>query len=558
MESFSSINVVQPTRPLRRDTREGIISHAHRVSKGGAPGPRKRLIKANTEEVPDSLPMEGHPGNFKRPSVPLTSTGTTVLPHLSSLLETKDGRTVDDGSAIRSPPFRSISAGGLLLTHIEPRRKTSTVDENQTLDSVPSPGAISLPVHFELEASKDDLPGLEVDVSAKIFPSHDDVRKGSLFVNPDVGTPSPDAILSKEQQFFPSSDTNVDDRNSKAKDGGSMSSKDSLSTESMEKQASRSKVSAPKKSMLSDIFRSHRPIESSGNKPKLHRDKRLHDNLVLVNDNLSDSELNPSKLKPSKSDSDNTSLHSDTESALSKSVIVNPSDSPDLGHLRTAVTMRKSSSEGNIHKILIHDSDVYPSSADSVKNNPTRHVMRRVLSGNPSSPDNKLTNQVRCDPFSSEIIPHSHEGILSSTAQSPTRPVSGYSKDSENVLTEPTDRTSTSLGDVTRGGVAIMTSPGSPTSPPRVSSPLKTQSGGIGWTPVVAAIVWQRMLKILGDINEIHSPDIHSEAMTCLQDIWKALVDVSHFLGVGGGSRNLPPQLTFLREHVVNGMYGML
>ena len=53
------------------------------------------------------------------------------------------------------------------------------------------------------------------------------------------------------------------------------------------------------------------------------------------------------------------------------------------------------------------------------------------------------------------------------------------------------------------------------------------------WSQVLAAVVWQRMLKILGDINKIADPLLHVEAMSCLQSIWKSLFDV----GVGRGRR---------------------
>jgi hypothetical protein len=66
-----------------------------------------------------------------------------------------------------------------------------------------------------------------------------------------------------------------------------------------------------------------------------------------------------------------------------------------------------------------------------------------------------------------------------------------------------------------------------PTSPvqPNILSPASSPQG-IGWTPIVAAVIWCRMLRILGDINDIQDPDIHAEAVDCLQEIWKALYKV--------------------------------
>ena len=67
-----------------------------------------------------------------------------------------------------------------------------------------------------------------------------------------------------------------------------------------------------------------------------------------------------------------------------------------------------------------------------------------------------------------------------------------------------------------------------PSSPPLSSSVLRPQpQSPIGWTPVVAAVVWRRMLRILGNIDCIKKPAIHAEAMLCLQGIWKSLTDVS-------------------------------
>ncbi len=59
----------------------------------------------------------------------------------------------------------------------------------------------------------------------------------------------------------------------------------------------------------------------------------------------------------------------------------------------------------------------------------------------------------------------------------------------------------------------------------RSSSPPLPQTQ-ISWTPVVAATVWQRMLKIVGDINNIRPPAMHHEAMLCLQRTWKQLIEV--------------------------------
>ena len=41
------------------------------------------------------------------------------------------------------------------------------------------------------------------------------------------------------------------------------------------------------------------------------------------------------------------------------------------------------------------------------------------------------------------------------------------------------------------------------------------------------AVVWLRMLKVLGNINEIKDPLGHAEAMAALNEIWNGLNKVS-------------------------------
>ncbi len=66
--------------------------------------------------------------------------------------------------------------------------------------------------------------------------------------------------------------------------------------------------------------------------------------------------------------------------------------------------------------------------------------------------------------------------------------------------------------------------------PPLSLSPTAGVGGKVGaggWRIETASIVWLRMLKILGNINEIKEESIHAEAMKGLQDTWKALCTVS-------------------------------
>lgn len=43
----------------------------------------------------------------------------------------------------------------------------------------------------------------------------------------------------------------------------------------------------------------------------------------------------------------------------------------------------------------------------------------------------------------------------------------------------------------------------------------------------MAAVVWLRMLKVLGNINKIQDGAVHAEAMDGLYEIWTTLNDVS-------------------------------
>ena len=97
------------------------------------------------------------------------------------------------------------------------------------------------------------------------------------------------------------------------------------------------------------------------------------------------------------------------------------------------------------------------------------------------------------------------------------------SQSQESQVDEPLETLVEQRGSGTKSPPALVVRLTSPTPP---LSPPGTQHSH-GWDPVISASVWLRMLRILGNINEIKSPYIHAEAMACLQGIWKALVDVS-------------------------------
>ena len=59
------------------------------------------------------------------------------------------------------------------------------------------------------------------------------------------------------------------------------------------------------------------------------------------------------------------------------------------------------------------------------------------------------------------------------------------------------------------------------------TSTVSLPAGSGGWSCKVAAIVWLRMLKVLGNINDIRDPAVHAEAMAGLYQTWSALKSVS-------------------------------
>jgi hypothetical protein len=63
-------------------------------------------------------------------------------------------------------------------------------------------------------------------------------------------------------------------------------------------------------------------------------------------------------------------------------------------------------------------------------------------------------------------------------------------------------------------------------SPP-VAAAGTNGSGLGGWGPRVAAVVWLRMLKVMGNINDIHDASGHADAMAGLKHVWNSLSSVS-------------------------------
>ena len=261
------------------------------------------------------------------------------------------------------------------------------------------------------------------------------------------------------------------------------------------------------------------------------------------------------KKKPlSRSDSDTSDLRSKAEAAKAAKntakgfSVENIIEDIDQSMFRSP--LHRSLSDSNIPTLVTAESSgASPSSSLNAKalddsNLPRANLLlRRVVSsgGPPCARENVLEasmhDKALDDVFSASIIPHSHDGKLASQKMtSPARHVPlthGKLMRSATVSEESMDETinrvrplaEDSEKEKRKSPPLLVLSPTSPVQP-NVLSPASSPQG-IGWTPIVAAAIWCRMLRILGDINDIQDPDIHAEALGCLQEIWKALYNVS-------------------------------
>ena len=168
--------------------------------------------------------------------------------------------------------------------------------------------------------------------------------------------------------------------------------------------------------------------------------------------------------------------------------------------------------------------------------------LRRVVSSGTVPPRSRdrparesMHDKVLENVFSASIIPHSLDSMQKMTSPARHLPLARTNKLQRSITVDEE-----SFNEANKGGLpsaednernAASKSPPmlvlSPTSPVQSSVLSSPSPQGVGWTPVVAAVIWCRMLRILGDINDIQDPVIHAEAMGCLQDTWKALSNVS-------------------------------
>ncbi|KAG5857396.1 hypothetical protein ANANG_G00019020 [Anguilla anguilla] len=63
-----------------------------------------------------------------------------------------------------------------------------------------------------------------------------------------------------------------------------------------------------------------------------------------------------------------------------------------------------------------------------------------------------------------------------------------------------------------------------------------------GWHADSAAVLWRRILGILGDVNSIRCPRIHARVFTHLYDLWRKLAKIRDNLGISVDNQSSPPQ----------------
>uniref|UniRef100_A0A4W5PS12 Ral GTPase activating protein catalytic subunit alpha 2 n=1 Tax=Hucho hucho TaxID=62062 RepID=A0A4W5PS12_9TELE len=67
-----------------------------------------------------------------------------------------------------------------------------------------------------------------------------------------------------------------------------------------------------------------------------------------------------------------------------------------------------------------------------------------------------------------------------------------------------------------------------------------------GWHADSAFVLWRRILGILGDVNSIRCPRIHSKVISYLYDLWHKLAKIRDNLGISVDNQSSPPRPVFI------------
>ena len=286
-----------------------------------------------------------------------------------------------------------------------------------------------------------------------------------------------------------------------------------------------------------------------GGKPTVASGDLILTNKGFAKDSTPEPQVAPkyNKKPLCRSDSDTSDLRSKAEAVK----VAKSSKTADSVDEKKTVrpSLYRSLSDSNIPTVLLAETTGAPPSSslnattlDSSNLHATHTPLRRVVSSGATPPRTRdrtvvkesMHDKVLDNEFSAAIIPHSHDGIL--TQQLLTSParltatklqrsvtISEEGFDDANGRVLPSADIQERKQTVKSPPLLVLTS----TSPVQASISPVSSPHSVGWTPVVASVIWCRMLRILGDINNIQDPLIHSEAMACLHEIWKALFSVS-------------------------------
>ncbi|KAG7465751.1 hypothetical protein MATL_G00156860 [Megalops atlanticus] len=95
-----------------------------------------------------------------------------------------------------------------------------------------------------------------------------------------------------------------------------------------------------------------------------------------------------------------------------------------------------------------------------------------------------------------------------------------------------------------RGGLLLSRTEALADSSECLTDDISIIAGGnlTGWHADSAAVIWRRILGILGDVNSIRCPKIHAKVFCYLYELWHKLAKIRDNLGISVDNQSSPPQ----------------
>ena len=440
VSSFSSINVLPPSRPARPP----LSSLA--TENQGSSQKRGRLVKAKTEDAEGS-PLEVPRLFTKRHSTPHDS------PEQSRSTNVAIPETITErASGTKTPPIVGSSSPDLAPQRSRtaeagyPCGSTAREEDQPHIRKIEVTSPKSLPLEspfMTLSASDIQLSLEEEDEEEEEDKKHDSrTEKSSVFVNPHIQSPGPEEICFDDRsrgddgastsRGKTSSSSSSSNRKSKGRDSGRSKKNNHISLDLVMKNP---KYMSPEPEAASE------DVKKSPATTKLRRSKKVDEptdeisSLKRASNDYSETTDDDGGIRSGRAASECTStdLHSTPESSLNQSMSVDVRPRERLPSL-----MRKSSSDSDLRKHGVTRAPMRlsppPPSSFTVNRRGDNQTFRRVVStsagGGEGSegPDEEGVGPagVYPDPFSSELIPLSPGGA-GTPVQSPTRvPLSRY------------------------------------------------------------------------------------------------------------------------------------